>query len=76
MHIAKAISDVHCDPSTIPIKSHGEGHRAEMNKNIENSVLNGNDALKPFSLTYVVYDKDDKYLGFLLALFTLLRFSL
>ena len=43
-----------------------------MNKNIENSVLNGNDALKPFSLTYVVYDKDDKYLGFLLALFTLL----
>ena len=72
MRAAKAISDVHCYPSTIRIKSHGEGHRAEMNKNIENSVLNGNDALKPFSLTYVVYDKDDKYLGFLLALFTLL----
>ena len=72
MRAAKAISDVHCYPSTIRIKSHGEGHRAEMNKNIENSVLNGNDALKPFSLTYVVYDKDDKYLGFLMALFTLL----
>ena len=35
---------------------------------------NFNDALllKPFSLTYVVYNKHDKYIGFIMSLFTLL----
>jgi dolichyldiphosphatase len=28
--------------------------------------------LKPFSLTYVVYNKNDKYIGFIMSLFTLL----
>ena len=49
-----------------------QGCRAEIDKNMDNNALEANKALKPFSLTYVVYDKDDKYLGFLLALFTLL----